>query len=71
MVVKTPWQVYCDGAWGVFRAGATAILKSPSGRRLWYAAWLQFVAEEDRCSNNIAEYEAVLLGLHKLRAMGV
>jgi ribonuclease HI len=27
--------------------------------------------ETDKCSNNIDEYEAVLLGLHKLRAMGV
>jgi hypothetical protein len=27
--------------------------------------------ESDRCTNNIAEYEAVILGLHKLRALGV
>jgi ribonuclease HI len=32
---------------------------------------LQFTAEADKCSNNIAEYEAVLLDLLKLRAMGV
>jgi ribonuclease HI len=32
---------------------------------------LQFTAEADKCSNNIAEYEAMLLGLRKLRAMGV
>jgi ribonuclease HI len=32
---------------------------------------LQFTAEEEKCSNNIAEYEVVLLGLHKLHAMGV
>jgi hypothetical protein len=37
-IVKTPWQVYCDRAWGVSRAGAVAILKSPSGIRLRYAA---------------------------------
>jgi ribonuclease HI len=34
-------------------------------------ARLQFTAEADKCSNNIAEYEAMLLGLRKLRAMGV
>jgi hypothetical protein len=39
-VVDTPWQVYCDGAWGVARAGAAAILKSPSGIRLRYVARL-------------------------------
>jgi ribonuclease HI len=36
-------------------------LKSPSGIELWYAACLQFIAESDKCSNNIAEYEAILL----------
>jgi hypothetical protein len=38
--VDTPWQVYCDGAWGVSGAGAAAILKSPSGIKLRYAAQL-------------------------------
>jgi ribonuclease HI len=32
---------------------------------------LQFIAETDKCSNNIVEYKAVLLGLLKLRAMAV
>jgi ribonuclease HI len=36
-----------------------------------YAARLQFKTETDKCSNNIAKYKAVLLGLHKLRALGV
>jgi ribonuclease HI len=34
-------------------------------------ACLQFTTKIDKCSNNIAEYEAVLLGLCKLQAMGV
>jgi hypothetical protein len=33
-VINTPWQVYCDGAWGVSGAGAAAILISPSGIKL-------------------------------------
>jgi ribonuclease HI len=70
-VVDMPWQVHCDGAWGVSGAGAAAILISPSGVKLRYAAWLQFTAETDKCRNNIVEYEAVLLGLCKLWAMGV
>jgi hypothetical protein len=70
-VVETPWQIWCDGAWGVSGAGAAAILKSPSGIKMKYAAGLQFKTETDKCSNNIAEYEAILLGLRKLRALGV
>jgi ribonuclease HI len=71
-VIDTPWQVHCDGAWeGVSGAGAAAILMPPSGIKLRYAVLLQFIAEADKCSNNIAENEAVLLGLRKLWAMGV
>jgi ribonuclease HI len=32
---------------------------------------LQFSKETYKCTNNIAEYEAILLGLQKLRAIGV
>jgi hypothetical protein len=32
---------------------------------------MQFNNESDKCTNNIAEYEAILLGLRKLRAIGV
>jgi hypothetical protein len=39
-VIDTPWQVYCDRAWGVFGAGVAAILKSPSGIKLRYAGRL-------------------------------
>jgi ribonuclease HI len=46
-------------------------LISPSGIKLRYAAHLHFTVEIDKCNNNIAEYEAVLLGLRKLRVMGV
>jgi hypothetical protein len=70
-VVETSWQVNYDGACGVSGAGAAAILKSASGIRLRYVARLQFIAEADKCSNNIAEYVVVLLGLRELRAMGV
>jgi ribonuclease HI len=48
-----------------------AILKSSLRIKLKYAARLQFKTETDKCSYNIAEYEAVLLGLRKLRALGV
>jgi ribonuclease HI len=32
---------------------------------------LQFNNEPEKCTNNIAEYEAILLGLRKLRANGI
>jgi ribonuclease HI len=70
-VIHTPWQVHCDEAWGVSGAGAASILMSPWGIKLRYEVRLQFITETDKCSNNKAEYEAVLLGLCKLQAMGV
>jgi ribonuclease HI len=60
--------VYYDGSWGSIRAGATAIQGSPYGIKLRYTARLYFTSEIDKCTNN---YEAILLGLHKLRAIGV
>jgi ribonuclease HI len=68
---ESPWLVYHDGAWGSIGAGATSILISPSGIKLRYVARLQFASETDKCTNNIVEYEAILLGLRKMRAIGV
>jgi ribonuclease HI len=60
------WTIFCDGSWGTFGAGAAAILVAPSKVRTCYAARLDF-----SYTNNIAEYEALLLGLRKLKAMGI
>ena len=60
------WIVHCDGAWGMNSTRITAILTPPKGPKLRYAARLEFLT-----TNNIAKYEAVLLGLRKLRALGV
>jgi ribonuclease HI len=60
------WTVFCDGSWGTFGVGTTAVLVAPSKVRTCYAAKLDF-----SCTNNIAEYEALLLGLQKLKAMGI
>jgi ribonuclease HI len=65
------WTIHYDGAWCHVGAGAAAIITSPAGVKYRYAARLSFALEFDRCTNNIAEYEAVILGLHKLRALGV
>jgi hypothetical protein len=60
------WTVFCDGSWGTIGAGAAVVLVAPSKVRTCYAARLDF-----SCTNNIAEYEALLLGLQKLKAMGI
>jgi ribonuclease HI len=51
---------------GTFGAGAAAVLIAPSKVRTCYTVKLDF-----SCTNNIAEYEALLLGLRKLKAMGI
>jgi hypothetical protein len=60
------WTIFCDGSWGTFGAGAVAVLVAPSKVRTCYATRLDF-----SCTNNIAEYEALLLGLRKLKAMRI
>jgi ribonuclease HI len=60
------WTVFCDGSWGTFGAGAAAVLVAPSKVRTCYVVKLDF-----SCTNNIAEYEYFLLGLRKLKAMGI
>jgi ribonuclease HI len=60
------WTIFGDGSWGNFGAGAAAIVVTPSKVRTCYAIRLDF-----SCTNNIAEYEALLLGLRKLKAMGI
>jgi hypothetical protein len=69
--VEKVWTIHCDGAWCHARAGAAAVITSPTGVKHRYAACLSFALESDRCTNNVAEYEAVILGLRKLRALGV
>jgi hypothetical protein len=71
VVYESPWLVYCDGAWGSAGARAAVLLISPSGIKLCFVVRLLFTNEVDKCTNNITEYEAILLGLHKLRAISV
>jgi ribonuclease HI len=57
--------------WVSTGARAATVLISPSGVKLHYAARLHFTNEVDKCTNNIVEYDAILLGLRKLRAISV
>jgi ribonuclease HI len=63
--------VYYDGAWAAVGTGAADILISPSRIKLRYTVRLQFDNGADKCANNIVEYEVILLGLCKSRAIGV
>jgi hypothetical protein len=65
---ESPWLVHCDRAWCSTGAGAVTILTSPSRIKLCYAARLQFASETNKCTNNIAEYEAILLGPPKTKS---
>jgi ribonuclease HI len=60
------WTMLCDSSWVTFGAGVATVLVAPSKVRTCYAVKLDF-----SCINNIAEYEALLLGLRKLKAMGI
>ncbi|PKI69672.1 hypothetical protein CRG98_009943, partial [Punica granatum] len=56
---KTPrWKMYFDGAVNSTGSGIGAVLISPEGRHFPVTAKIDFP-----CTNNIAEYEACILGL--------
>lgn len=44
---------------------------APSGSKYKYATRPSFTNDFDRCTNNIAEYEAIILGLRKLKDLRV
>ena len=59
-------QLEYDGAYWKNGSGACAVLTAPLGTQLKYPARLDFAG----CTNNVAEYEGLLLGLRKARALG-
>jgi ribonuclease HI len=68
-VIDTPWVVHCDGAWCDRGVGISAIVMSPAGIVIRYAARLDF-ADDVHSTNNTTEYEALLLPLRKMKALG-
>jgi ribonuclease HI len=66
-IVSEPvWEVQCDNAYCHLGSAAAAVLKSPSGIKLRYELRLNC----DNYTNNMAEYEGLLLALRKARAVG-
>ena len=58
--------MYFDGAYSKCRKGAGIMIISPSDKIYNFAFRLDFEA-----SNNVAEYEALLLGLETAKDMGI
>jgi ribonuclease HI len=61
-----PWNLFFDGSSYREGQGVGVVLISPRG-----AVFEQSVHLEYFCTNNQAEYEAILLGLQILSSMGV
>jgi ribonuclease HI len=58
--LSNTWTIYVDGSKRVLGAGAGVILMSPQGDKMRYILSMRFT----KSSNNEAEYEAVLHGMH-------
>ncbi len=62
----TPWKLYFDGSKTDKASGAGVVLEEPLGIRHCYSFQLDF-----QCTNNRAEYEALIIGLEMLVELGV
>jgi hypothetical protein len=60
------WYMNFDGAFSRSGKGAGIVIQSPNGQEFKFAYRLEFDA-----TNNVAEYEALLLGLEVCKDMGV
>jgi ribonuclease HI len=60
------WYMHFDGAFSRAGKGVGIVIQSPSGQEFKFAYRLEFDA-----TNNVAEYEALLLGLEIYKHMGV
>ncbi|CAL2255640.1 unnamed protein product [Prunus armeniaca] len=61
---KNYWTMYFDGSSTETRSGAGVVIESPQGQRWQFAFQLDF-----KCTNNQAEYEALIIGLEILKEM--
>lgn len=68
---EATWTIHCDDIWCHTGARTATIITSPFRAKYKYVAHLNFALDTDKCTKNIPEYKAVILGLHKLRALGV
>ncbi|XP_016650470.1 PREDICTED: uncharacterized protein LOC107881355 [Prunus mume] len=59
---KNYWTMYFDGFSTETRSGTGVVIESPQGQRWQFAFQLDF-----KCTNNQAEYEALIIGLEILK----
>jgi ribonuclease HI len=64
--LSNSWTIYVDSSKRVSGAGAGVVLVSPHGDKMRYVLHMRFVNP----SNNEAEYEAILHGMHMAKAYG-
>src|SRR5664279_5147434 len=60
------WTMHFDGSRQLEGSGAGVVLTSPKGDKLRYVLQIHF-----NCTNNFAEYEALLLGLRVAKEMNI
>ncbi|MGV7988853.1 reverse transcriptase-like protein, partial [Mycobacterium kansasii] len=63
---QSPWQMYFDGAAGTSGAGAGVIFITPQGDLLLYSFTLGTT-----CTNNEAEYRALIIGMEIAHEMKI
>ncbi|CAL8168268.1 unnamed protein product [Prunus armeniaca] len=66
LVHLTPWKLYFDGSKPILTSGAGIVLEDSLGMKHCYSFQLDF-----QCTNNIAEYEVLIIGLEMLIKLGV
>ena len=64
--VMPPWMMFFDGAARREGAGAGVVFVSPQRQILLYSFSLS-----ELCSNNVAEYQALIIGLQMAIEMGI
>ena len=64
--VMPPWMMFFDGATRQEGAGAGVVFVSPQRQILLYSFSLS-----ELCSNNVAEYQALIIGLQMAIGMGI
>ena len=63
---NTYWMIHFDGSMQLEGSGAGVVLTSPRGDKFCYVLRLMFP-----CTNNAAEYEALLHGLRMAKEMSL
>lgn len=64
------WTIFCGGAYGGKGASTAPVILSSSGIQTRFTEKLDFESGGYTITNNIAKYEALVLALRKMKALG-